>query len=620
MGKEVVAVLLVCLLGISSISIALEGPQTTALASYGTSGYYVIPSNNFEQDWTGITLANHLLNMNWTIFRTTENTPEYAAESFVVPIENQPVSQKKVSLYIECSTAELNVTVYPESRLFNSSMVQVIKPRIAVYYSSSVKWTAMLQLCLEELGFDIKTISANDIENGELDQFNVLAVGGGYHKHKSDLLTEIGKNNIRSFVNDGGGYFGSCGGAAFVMNVSGGLNMIAVERREMSERPAGINGPIEIKILDYSHPIWYGLNSPNVSLPPWYGGAFKVQNNSVTVLGTYGNPVPGFHNYDINTYEVNRYMPEEWHNFEAAFGKVLDPKYGIDAPAIVESDYGQGKVLITYPHPDTPGGPAQYYTVLANMIFYLSREKTVSEPTYSTCTPATVEELKVKVQDYIRHYQCYKSITDDINTFGIYNRAWTQTAKWNICRAKSSPFPAHLGMQALIEENLRYLNETYAVLDEIERAKYLSPEAQSCINQLLCYLTELEISSQLTEVDSRLPDFATDYNKLILYWRELEILRGLGDDVPENVTSNVTNEYNNLKNSLIGRWPTYSHSYNALLEPLDLMYYRLSNMNYKAQEAELWLEYSTCTRQNTFSLILTDFRIIFTKTFTWVFG
>ncbi|KAF5428521.1 hypothetical protein C5S39_11325, partial [Candidatus Methanophagaceae archaeon] len=140
----------------------------------------------------------------------------------------------------------------------------------------------MLQLCLEELGFDIRTISANEIENGELNQFNVLAVGGGYHKHKSDLLTEIGKNNIRSFVNDGGGYFGSCGGAAFVMNVSGGLNMIAVERRARSDQPAEINGPIEIKILDSSHPIWYGLNSPNVSLPPWYGGAFKVQDKSVT--------------------------------------------------------------------------------------------------------------------------------------------------------------------------------------------------------------------------------------------------------------------------------------------------------------------------------------------------
>ena len=68
-------------------------------------------------------------------------------------------------------------------------------------------------------------------------------------------------------------------------------------------------------------------------------------------------------------------MPEEWHNFEDAFGRVLDPKYGIDAPAIVESDYGQGKVLITYPHPDTPGGPAQYYTVLANIIFFFYPEK-----------------------------------------------------------------------------------------------------------------------------------------------------------------------------------------------------------------------------------------------------
>jgi len=94
----------------------------------------------------------------------------------------------------------------------------------------------MLQLCLEELGFDILAISADDIENNKLDQFNVLAVGGGYHKYKSNLLTENGKSQIKNFIYNGGGFFGSCGGAAFTMNVSGGLNMIDAGRRATREK------------------------------------------------------------------------------------------------------------------------------------------------------------------------------------------------------------------------------------------------------------------------------------------------------------------------------------------------------------------------------------------------
>ncbi|MCD4845603.1 MAG: hypothetical protein K8R25_14070, partial [Methanosarcinales archaeon] len=59
--------------------------------------------------------------------------------------------------------------------------------------------------------------------------------------------------------------------------------------------------------------------------------------------------------------------------------------------------------------------------------------------------------------------------------------------------------------------------------------------------------------------------------------------------------------------SVIGSWPTYSPSYNALLEPLDHIYYQLSNVNYKAQQAELWIDYSTSTREKTFLSIITDY-------------
>ena len=601
------AILFVFLLSISSFSISVEGSQISSLASCHKSGYYIIPSDHFTQDWRGITLANHLLNVNWTVYRTIEDIPEYNAGSFVVPIKNQPVAPELAGSYFVSCSQELNVTVYHEPESFYPLMVQVIRPQIGVFYNNGSRWTAMLQLCLEELGFDIQAISTDDIENNKLDQFNVLAVGGGYHKYKSDLLTENGKAQINNFIYDGGGFFGSCGGAAFAMNVSGGLNMIDAGRRAASEQPAQNNGPIEINILNHSHPIWYGINSSNVSLPPWYGGAFSVKEDSITILGTYGKPSPGFHNYDINTYEVNKYMPEEWKNFEAAFGKVLNPEYGIGAPAIIEADYGEGKVLVTYPHPDTPDGPGHYYTVLANMIFYLSQEKPDLEPEYSINTTATAKELKSRVLEYIQYFENYKNTTDNINTFGIYNRAWTPTAKWNIGYAKSSPFHAHLGIQAFVEENLRYLNEIYTVLDKIENTEHLSPDAQLCVDQFLISLSELKISTQISEVDSHLPGFSHDYKKLILYWREIEIIRGLGCDVSDNITQNVSIDYNELKHSVIGSWPTYSPSYNALLKPLDQMYYQLSNVNYKAQQAELWIDYSTSTREKTFLSVITDY-------------
>jgi len=76
---------------ISLLSISVEGSQISSQASYHKSGYYIIPSDHFTQDWRGITLANQLLNVNWTVYRTIEDIPEYNTGSFVVPIKNQPV-------------------------------------------------------------------------------------------------------------------------------------------------------------------------------------------------------------------------------------------------------------------------------------------------------------------------------------------------------------------------------------------------------------------------------------------------------------------------------------------------------------------------------------------------
>ena len=62
-------------------------------------------------------------------------------------------------------------------------------------------------------GAVVVRVCGDDIRAGALDQFNVIAVPGGSGSKEAATIGEDGRDRIRKFVENGGGYIGICAGA-----------------------------------------------------------------------------------------------------------------------------------------------------------------------------------------------------------------------------------------------------------------------------------------------------------------------------------------------------------------------------------------------------------------------
>lgn len=73
----------------------------------------------------------------------------------------------------------------------------------------------------ERMGFsDLRPLSSSNIDDGRLDDCDVLAVSGGDTFAIAEGLGASGARRIREFIEKGGLYIGSCAGAYLVMNSS----------------------------------------------------------------------------------------------------------------------------------------------------------------------------------------------------------------------------------------------------------------------------------------------------------------------------------------------------------------------------------------------------------------
>jgi glutamine amidotransferase-like uncharacterized protein len=65
------------------------------------------------------------------------------------------------------------------------------------------------------MGHEASLITAEDIKNNSLDSFSLLCIPGGDMYRYAQSLSTKGIGNIKSFIYEGGGYIGICGGAYF---------------------------------------------------------------------------------------------------------------------------------------------------------------------------------------------------------------------------------------------------------------------------------------------------------------------------------------------------------------------------------------------------------------------
>lgn len=233
--------------------------------------------------------------------------------------------------------------------------------KAAVLWDESFLWGVMARKALVEnsLGFDL--IRAEDVRNGKLRNYGLLFVPGGWASNKIKALGDRGAYAIKQFVHDGGSYLGFCGGAGLA--TMEGIGLLPVKRRPTKERVPSFSGPIMLS--PYEHTLWKGISTP--VFHAWWPSQFVV-DDTVSVLATYGRALPGSFSSDINVGDAE--TAGNWPDLERLYGINLDPGRLMGEPAVIEGGFGDGKVLLSLVHFDTPGDFAGS-KVLRNIWDYL---------------------------------------------------------------------------------------------------------------------------------------------------------------------------------------------------------------------------------------------------------
>ncbi len=186
-------------------------------------------------------------------------------------------------------------------------------------------------------------IDAKDVSRHFLDQFDVIVFGGGSGSSQARTLGEDGKEVVRSFIQDGGGYIGICGGAylcsAFYpwslkvvdTHVFTGVREIkGVGRKAMYLR--GPTTEVKMELTDHGQRIFGNVSQE--SLVKFHNGPI------VSPMQLDGLPA----------YTVLAHFRSEQVLYPPQEGTM------IDTPAIVMGEFGAGSVIAISPHPESTEG------------------------------------------------------------------------------------------------------------------------------------------------------------------------------------------------------------------------------------------------------------------------
>jgi glutamine amidotransferase-like uncharacterized protein len=170
----------------------------------------------------------------------------------------------------------------------------------------------------------IVLLYAEDVNDRSLDKLDVLVFPGGNSDPYVEDITAAGKEKIRDFVRDGGGYIGTCAGANFAAETVVWRGYVFTEGL-LDLVPGTADGPVneiypypetgmcEVNYTAPDHPISKGLGDTEW-IYYWWGPKFIPNEGAdVDVIGTYAVT---------------------------------------DEPAMVAFEYGEGRVFLIGPHPE----------------------------------------------------------------------------------------------------------------------------------------------------------------------------------------------------------------------------------------------------------------------------
>ena len=178
----------------------------------------------------------------------------------------------------------------------------------------------------------IQHLTAKDIQSGKLDQLDVLIQPGGSGGGQGRHLGEDGREKIRHFLKNGGGYIGICAGAYLASaDYSWSLNILDAKVIDRKHWARG-NGTVKLTLSDSGKNL---LQAPNNSLEIFYAQG--------PLLAPANNP------------NIPDYDPVA--TFQTEIAKKGAPKgVMIGTTAIAEGRFGEGRVICFSPHPELTKG------------------------------------------------------------------------------------------------------------------------------------------------------------------------------------------------------------------------------------------------------------------------
>ncbi|MFH0941970.1 MAG: BPL-N domain-containing protein [Chloroflexota bacterium] len=582
-----------------------------AKAVTGSRGYGVVPLGEVEKDWKKVALTNRLLRLGWDVYRNTTSLNHYPAGSFYIPLGGLPISQARASAYLKKRAQELGISpIFHREALPAGGLVKLVRPRMAVLFATAEKWALMTLNVLEVMGFDVNALGAEDIRQGALDHANILFIPGGSHSDKATDVGPEGEAKVKEFVKRGGGVLGFCGGAALSAQVKEGWGLLAVER-EPGKVPKAMHGPIWIKPEVSDHPLWYGYPSRGFPLAPWYGKALHPLSDQVRVLGRYDRPTDDFYiDHELTGSFFSEYLPEEIETLDKVYDGYANPATLQGMVAIAEGEYGAGRIIVGYPHPETPGLEGGFL-LLANAVYHVTQNPPLDDRPWlppaskkSSYNEAEVVSLAASVKE--AHSSLVLPIARDLVKFGTNNLYWTPRPHipWSYIGI-SGPFYICERLEAYGDEILRQLDDLPRLINEInaKRGRLVpgaTPEIKEGLGQVAVRLDGVyrlsgqALSDTLEIYRSRmkvsLTDWAIHFKKILLYLQLLAIMKA--KDADQGLIEEVSRKKSELTNEYLGgwRWSQASPKCREIFIALDTASYYLANLKFELVDISLELD------------------------------
>jgi len=300
-------------------------------------------------------------------------------------------------------------------------------PPIAFLWDQSLVWGLICRRTLRELGVPFHILSGSDIARGALGQYRVLLIPGGWAAHKIRVLGNAGRKQIDRFIVQGGSYLGFCGGAGMALSSPPSLELVPFERMPLSERLPNSSGQVRIRGIG-NHPAWKDLPE-EISVSIWWPAQFAWQPLPRSFpVGFYTSPGTDFWIADLPLSDVAAHQVQ-WKEWEKIYGINLNPARLLGQPAILEVRKGKGRLVLSYPHLETPGD-SQANQMLLNVLNYLDREAS-KHLHCSHDPPLPPQTITGPIGDEsINHIKSIKEIVDDLIAFGERHLFWYWHSPW----------------------------------------------------------------------------------------------------------------------------------------------------------------------------------------------